>query len=176
MTIPTINLEVMLAGWTESHSGGAKLTFWLPDGADLEPFKAMTAKKGGTAGQRFMAVLAAIGDDEQPIGQQEWPKTDKGPLGPRAKLAVQLCKNYEFTQWLRPIYDRAMGGNGRAWGDVAPGDFEGSTLAAKQEQWTRHAILVLCKCQESRRELDADPQCGALFESLIRAPWAEANR
>lgn len=37
MTVPTINLEVMLAGWTESHSGGAKLTFWLPDGADMVP-------------------------------------------------------------------------------------------------------------------------------------------
>jgi len=172
MTIPTINLEVMLAGWTESHSGGAKLTFWLPDGADLEPFRAMTAKKGGTAGQRFMAVLALLGDDEKPVDPAAWPERKKPPLGPKAKLAVQLCKNPEFGRWLRPIYDRHLGGSGTAWGDVTPADdFNGSL-----EQWTRHAILVLCQCQESRRELDTSVQCGALFESLIRAPWAEANR
>lgn len=171
MTIPTINLELMLAGWQESHSGGAKLTFWLPDGADLEPFKLMTSKKGGTAGQRFMAAMALIGDDEQPVGQQAWPEAKKAPLGPFAKLAVQLCKNPDFTRWIRPHYDRYVGGSGQAWGDVTPDDDFGGSW----DKWTRHAILVLCECQESRRELDTDPNCGRLFEVRIRKPWAEAN-
>lgn len=183
MTIPTINLELMLAGWQESHSGGAKLTFWLPDGADLEPFKAMTAKKGGTAGQRFMAVLALLGDDEQPVSAAE-PKAvsaekvaekvaeKKPPLGPRAKLAVQLCTTPEFQDWIRPHYDRVMGGNGSSWGDVVPEDFtDAKTEKQKREAWAAHVVKVFCGCTESRRELDDDPDCARLFEERIRRPW-----
>jgi hypothetical protein len=59
-----IQTEVMLAGWQESHSQGCKVTFWLPDPESLEPFKGLTARKGNTAGQRFMMVLAPIADDE----------------------------------------------------------------------------------------------------------------
>jgi hypothetical protein len=179
MTVPSINLELMLAGWQESHAGGAKVTFWLPDGANLEPFKLMTAKKGGTAGQRFVAVLVKLGDDEQPepMPQRE-DSTERhpGPLGPRAKLAVQLCANPVFTEWLRPKYDKALGGTGDAWGDMTPEAFPGKTEAKRMEAWTRHAILVLCGCHQSRRELDIDPLCARRFEEQIRAPWAEANR
>lgn len=170
MSVPSVNLEMMLAGWQDSHSGGAKLTFWLPDGEALEPFKAMTAKKGGTAGQRFMAVLVMLGDDETP---QPIPQKDAKPkLGPLALLAVQLCKNPAFTEWLRPIYCKFMGGDGHSWGDVTPElDFDGS-----KEAWTRHAILALCHCEESRRELDTTPGCKQLFETRIRGPWLESQR
>lgn len=174
MTVPTINLEVMLAGWTESHSGGAKLTFWLPDGADLEPFKSLTARKGGTAGQRFMAVMALLGDDEQPQPIEQAQK-GKPPLGPRAKLAVQLCGNPDFLRWIRPRYDAFMGGDGTGWGDVTLEDFTDRSLGAPGVQYCRHAILAMCECVESRRELDSVPHCGQLFESQIRKPWAEAN-
>lgn len=61
-----IESELMLAGWSESHSGGCKVTFWLPDSESLEPFKGMTAMKGKVAGQRLMAVFVEIGDDEMP--------------------------------------------------------------------------------------------------------------
>ena len=172
MSVPSVNLEMMLAGWQESHSGGAKLTFWLPDGDMLEPFKAMTSKKGGTAGQRFMAVLVMLGDDEQPqpIPQKPAP-AQKPKLGPLAMLAVQLCKNPSFTEWLRPIYCKFMGGDGSSWGDVTPAlDFDDSW-----EQWTRHAVLVLCDI-ESRRELDTDPLAAVRFDAVIRKPWLEANK
>jgi len=171
MSVPSINLEMMLAGWTDSHSGGAKVTFWLPDADALESFKEMTARKGNTAGQRFMAVLVMLGDDEtpQPIPKKE-PAKEK--IGPLALLAVQLCKNPEFTKWLRPIYCKWTGGDGKSWGDVTPElDFDGSW-----ERWTRHAILVLCECHESRRELDTDPLVAARFESVIRKPWMESQR
>lgn len=63
--------EVMLAGWGESHNGGAKLTLWLPDPSDLDPFRSVTMKKGKIAGQRFMMVLVEIGEDETPVAPQK---------------------------------------------------------------------------------------------------------
>jgi len=59
--------EVMLAGWQESHNGGAKVIFWLPEPAALEPFRLATVRKGKTAGQRYMMVLVELGDDEKPL-------------------------------------------------------------------------------------------------------------
>jgi hypothetical protein len=62
--VKTIQVECMLAGWSETHTGGVKITFWLQDDEDLEPFRLLTVKKGKTAGQRFYAALALIEDDE----------------------------------------------------------------------------------------------------------------
>jgi hypothetical protein len=59
--------EVMLAGWQETHNGGAKVTFWLPSPEELEPFRMATVRKGKTAGQRYMCVLVEIDDQEQPV-------------------------------------------------------------------------------------------------------------
>lgn len=60
----TFKGEVMLAGWSDSHNGGAKLAFWLPDDADLEVFRALTVRKGKTAGHRFMCLLFEINEQE----------------------------------------------------------------------------------------------------------------
>lgn len=194
MSIQTINTEVMLLSWRESSSGGASVTFALPDAESLEAFKALTTAKGGKGGQRFMVAFALLNDDETPAelptpklartsartsegltpvhaGEQE----SKGPLGPRAMLAVRLCKDAAFTEWLRQRYDRMMGGVGKGWGDVTPADFAGTTHRARVENWARHAILALCDCDESRRELDEKPECARLFEEVIRRPWRQAQ-
>lgn len=86
--------EVMLAGWSETHNGGAKVTFWLQDSNDLDAFKAMTVAKGKTAGQRLALVAVEIGDDEQPVRREQKPKG-----GELARLAGQLCQNPEFLEW-----------------------------------------------------------------------------
>ena len=59
--------EMMLAGWQESHTQGVRVTFWLADANALDPFRSATVRKGKTAGQRYMAVLVEIGEDEKPI-------------------------------------------------------------------------------------------------------------
>ena len=73
MTTPSFTGEVMLAGWSETHAGGAKIVLWLPDADSLTAFRAMTVRKGNTAGQRFMAVLVEIGDDELPVAPPSAP-------------------------------------------------------------------------------------------------------
>jgi hypothetical protein len=93
MIEPSFKGEVMLAGWSESHNGGAKITFWLPESSDLDAFKSMTVAKGKMAGQRLMMVAVEIGDDEQPVR----PAT---PCGPISVLAFRLCKNPEFQNFL----------------------------------------------------------------------------
>src|SRR5690554_2878297 len=91
---PTFQGEVMLAGWSETHNGGAKVTFWLQDADDLAAFKAMTVAKGKTAGQRLALVAVEIGDDEQPVQRHEKPKG-----GELARLAGQLCQSAQFQGW-----------------------------------------------------------------------------
>lgn len=98
MTVPVaFQGEVMLAGWSQTHNGGAKVTFWLADDTDLEAFKAMTVAKGKTAGQRLALVAVEIGDDEQPVIP---PKSRELKGGELARLAGQLCQSQDFQIWL----------------------------------------------------------------------------
>lgn len=90
---PTFQGEVQLAGWSESHNGGCKVTFWLADSSDLDAFRAMTVRKGNTAGHRLACVLVEIGEDEQPIPVAPKP-------GALCSLAVRWCKDPLFQRWL----------------------------------------------------------------------------
>ena len=86
------NNEAQLAGWSESNTSGAMIRLWLPDSKALEPFKALTARKGGTAGQVLALCVVVVGDDGKPEQQPEpavEPEKPKG--GPLAKLAGMWC-------------------------------------------------------------------------------------
>jgi hypothetical protein len=84
---PAFQGELMLANWRETHSGGATVTFMLADAADLDLFRHMTVKKSNMAGQRFMAVLVEIGDDEKPVRQS------------LSQQAALMCKGMAFQQF-----------------------------------------------------------------------------
>ena len=101
---PMFHSEVQLAGWSESHNGGCKVTLWLAQPSDLDAFRAMTVRKGNTAGQRLACALVEIGDDEQPV-QAPAAMQQKG--GALAQLAGKWCRMPEFASFIRPIYDRA---------------------------------------------------------------------
>lgn len=162
---PMFHSEVQLAGWSESHNGGCKVTFWLAQPSDLDAFRAMTVRKGNTAGQRLACALVEIGDDERPVP----PEPRKG--GELAKLAGQWCRLPEFVEFIRPIYDRAMGGDGTGYGDVSPRRGFGGDESA----YARHCILVLCGI-DSRAELDHDAEAAEKFHRLIRLPFADYLR
>lgn len=157
--------EVQFRRYSDTSTQGQQIVLSLADREALQPFI-------GLEGKRLMAVFVLIGDDEQPEAP---PVKAQKPLkeGPRRKLGricewlVYRCKEPAFQQWIRAPYDRAMGGNGKGWGDVHPDHDFGGDL----ERYARHAALVLCNVS-SRSEIDGNADAEARFESLIRKPWA----
>lgn len=149
---PTFQGEMQLAGWSETHTGGCKVTFWLQDSEDLEAFRALTVRKGNTAGQRFMAVLVEVGDDEQPVQQPE-PVTErkKPTTGPICLWLVMRCQEPEFRRWL-----------------TVRGDFSEPLSEVAASDVVRSWCGV-----ESRRDIDGNPKAEALFRRLIQEPWSK---
>lgn len=146
---PTFTGEMQLAGWSETHNGGCKVTFWLPDAADLDAFRALTVRKGNTAGHRFMAALVEVGDDEQPV-QQPTTKDTAPAGGALAKLAGMWCSDPDFWRFLS---DRTP--------SITP--VIGPETAAQ-------VIRDVCQI-ESRAELDHKPGSAEMFHAEIRIPF-----
>lgn len=157
---PTFQGEIQLLGWSESHNGGAKVTFQLADPSDLEPFKAMTVAKGKTAGQRLACVLVEIGEDEQPVPSLQaegdyLAHNEKAKGGALAKLAGMWCNDPKFWEWI----------NKRGhW-----------PLLIESEKDAAEFVYASC-CIESRAELDANKYAETRFHTLIREPYAEYLR
>lgn len=152
MTIkPNFSGELQLAGWSESHTGGCKVTFWLSSPDDLQAFRTLTVRKGNTAGQRFAAVLVEIGDDEMPVTPPESPPQPEKPKGgPLAKLAGMWANDPEFWAWLTGFHPSE--------------NWNAETSAA----YIRNVCGV-----ESRVELDHDPEAAALFHEHIRTKFSK---
>jgi len=150
---------MQLAGWSETHTGGCKVAFWLQDSADLDAFRALTVRKGNTAGHRFMAALVEIGEDEQPV---QYPpgavipcdKHQTPELGPIAYWLVLRCKEPEFQKWL--------------WKE---GDFSGEPT----EHECAEVVRGWCEVG-SRKEIDSDPDATGKFERFIRQPYMKYRR
>lgn len=153
---PLFQDEIQLAGWSESHNSGAKITFWLSDPAQLEVFRGMTARKGNTAGQRLACVLVEIDDQEQPVANEVIPTQPDHPqvplkIGPLCLLAVQLCEDLKFWEW--------------------------ASLDMKSASWTcgttdqaKNYILKMCGIG-SRKDLDINEDAAIKFHQRIRKPF-----
>lgn len=149
MSVPvTFQGEVMLAGWSQTHNGGAKVTFWLQDDTDLEAFKAMTVAKGKTAGQRLALVAVEIGDDEKPVSRDAGTTASEPKGGELAKLAGIFCQQPDF------------------W------EFAGY---AQNPEGAKDWILSICGIQ-SRRQLDHDPVAAQTFHDRVRKPYMERRK
>lgn len=153
---PAFQGEMMLAGWTQSHNSGTKVSFWIND-EDLEAFKHLTARKGKTAGQRFMAVLVQIGDDEQPVS----PGGDAPARRPSTALAlsaVTICRDPVFQEFV---------GEAVRWHP---------TDAAAREEQAAEYVRDYCRI-ESRSELDKSPTAAQLFSRLMAEyrDWRKAT-
>ena len=134
--------ELMLAGWSETHTGGAKVTFWLPDAEALDTFRTMTVRKGSTAGQRFMCVLVEIGDDELPKPAE----ADKPKGGSLAQSAGVICGTEEFQRF---VAERC-----ESDGALAPA------------QAAANFVRTFCRVN-SRADLDHSPTAKQLFGQLM---------
>jgi hypothetical protein len=144
---PTFSGEMQLAAWSESHTGGCKVTFWLPTPQDLDAFRALTVRKGNHAGHRFMAVLVEVGDDEQPVQQ---PEPEKAKGGALAKLAAMLGDDVEFWKFLTHQFSLEE--------------------ACESPENAAEVIREVCEI-ESRSELDWHTDAANRFHSQIRGPW-----
>lgn len=153
---PAYSGELMLAGWSDSHTAGAKVTFWLPDQEALEAFRHLTVRKGRTAGQRFMAVLIQIGDDDSPVN----PGEDSSPRESHAlaRSAAVICREDAFQEFVASI-------NG--W---TPSDAE------RREEMAANYVRGWCRV-ESRSELDRSPTAAQLFARLMTEyrDWCRAT-
>lgn len=158
---PMFQGEVQLAGWSESHNGGCKVTFWLADPSDLDAFRAMTVRKGNTAGQRLACVLVEIGDDEQPVPPQPKAEPEKPKGGPLAKLAGMWCNDAQFVEWMRRTY----------CGTWTKAQIEHPNDAP--DDWAAYVIRELCHIS-SRAELDSDPEAAQRFQLAVRGPYMAA--
>ena len=142
---PTFAGEFQLAGWSESHNGGCKVTFWLADSSDLDAFRAMTVRKGNQSGHRLAAVLVEIGDDEQLV---QPPKAEAPKGGALARLAAQFCADPQFWQFVDETFSDHI------------------TTADQCALWMR------CQCEiRSRAELDSNEEAAEHFHMYIRKPF-----
>lgn len=145
--------EVQLAGWSESHNGGAKVTFFLSSPEELDAFRNLTVAKGKQAGHRLMLVAVEIGDDERPVNQAD----KRG--GSLTKLAAMFCGQEQFWQWVR-LTDPT------GWARA-------EALAMTQNPIELCAEWVRLKCGvESRSDLDKNPAAAKLFHEHVRKPYA----
>lgn len=146
--VPTFAGEMQLAGWSESHTSGCKVTFWLQSPDDLEAFRALTVRKGNTAGHRFMAALVEIGDNEMPV------EPSKPKVGALCLLAVQWCKEPSFWHYC----------------DTATVFSTNIEILCADD-----AAEVICQvCGiESRKELDTNPSAAKAFDVNFRKPYME---
>ena len=151
---PTFSGEIQLAGWSDTHNGGAKVTFWLPDTESLEVFKGLTAKKGNTAGHRFMAALVEIGDDELPVdpeaGITASETNQREPIGDACYRAVQWCKDPVFWHWITSLC----------------GDFGSCASENAAKLFIKETCFI-----ESRKELDTDNEANKAWHREIREPY-----
>lgn len=143
--LPAYQGELMLAGWSATHSGGAKVTFWLPDDTALEAFKHLTVRKGNTAGQRFMAVLVQIGDNDEPIT----PGSDtQRPQHALSRSAALICKSDDFQQFVKSKTG------------YLPTDPQ------KRDELAAQYVRDFCRV-ESRSDIDKSPTAQQLFQQLM---------
>ena len=139
---PAYQGELMLAGWGENHTGGAKVTFWLPDAEALDAFRHLTVRKGNTAGQRFMCVFVQIGEDEKPVAG------DMPAGGSLCKSAALLCQSDDFQRFVESQC--------------------GYTLADQAKRADMAADYVRVECGiKSRRELDSNKAASQSFQQLM---------
>lgn len=178
--IPTKPIELMLAGWDESHSSGRKVTFWISDEDEFQYFKNATVRKGKVAGQRYQTVFVQLSDDETPdqeslkpapvvqasVGQRSIGLVDEKAPAKRTDaqraannglcgLSLKWCKDPHFQEWCLHTF-------GDAW--AAAGDVSFEKAAA-------FVVRRVCGATASRTELDTKPEAGALFKIWFMGPY-----
>jgi|KBSMisStandDraft_5_1062788.scaffolds.fasta_scaffold00035_38 hypothetical protein len=145
-----LQVELMLLNWAKTATGGAKVIFQVQP-EDLAKFEPLTIAKGGHGGQRFMAALALIGDDEQPADL---------PVGPLCRTAVIWCRDPAFQEWLGTNFPNT-------WAE---------SVGTNPIDCAKEVVCTLCGVV-SRKDLDYAAEAGRMFNECIQQPYrAHLNR
>lgn len=161
--------ESQFAGWSDSHTGGPKITFWLPSAEHLDKFRALTARKGGTAGHRVMLAVVEIGEQEEPVPPPAPTKFSDGlvegsrkhgilsepkpKIGPYCIEAIDLCRMPLFWQWA---------------------SLEAGFDVNSEEQ--AKAFIVSVLGISSRKEIDGNAEIEQAFTENIRVAFMHWQR
>ncbi len=131
--------ELMLLNWSESSNRGRTVTFLLGEEGESHPFRDATIKNGKRAGQRYMAVLVQMGEDEQPVQQEQ----------KLSNVAGMLCRDQLFWRFASErSFDTIDSEDGaRIWLCSGAGINSRSQLDAKggnnpAADWFRTQVLV----------------------------------
>ena len=149
-------IEASTVGVKTMADGTLRLT------TDIEPQYAQAAFALFGAPGRSVA-LAALKDGHG-AASDAVAEPDKPKGGELARVAGIWCNESDFLAFIRPVYDKVMGGNGSGWGDIGIEDVGGTS------QYCAHCIKVLCDIT-SRIELDHKPEAAEKFQRLIRLPY-----
>ena len=149
--------EAQLARWAETSSGGATVTFWLPDGDALENFKLLTERKGKQAGQILAMVVKLVDESDLPEPERA-PEPKREKIGPLCRSAVELCKNADFQAFAGFL----LGISG---------------LATATEHTAKEMMMDVC-CIKSRKDLDESKNAAQRFAELMAdyRAWIAQNR
>jgi hypothetical protein len=101
---PTYQGEVLLLGWSENNRDGmtVRLALDASDEGAAHPFRSLGT---GKHGQRFMAVLVPLGDDDQPAptAPEPQPVKERTPWDAmkHSQQAAILCGEVGFQRWIK---------------------------------------------------------------------------
>lgn len=137
--------ELMLLQWAESSTRGRTVTFLVTEEQEQHPFRAFTIKSGKRAGQRFMAVLVELDENDQPLQQTG----DAKPLT-LSQRAFIMCRDPAFQEWA----------NERG--------FETVNSEATARNWMLNLLEI-----DSRSEIDMNQTARACFQEIILDPFNE---
>jgi len=153
-------IECTTAGVKDMADGSLRITLEFDPRNAKEAFSLFGAR--GTS----CAIVAFTQEAAKQSAQDKIIEADKPKGGELAKLAGMWCKEHKFFEFIRPVYDRWMGGDGGGYGDL-----DSDTIGLMgEEQICRHAIYVICKIN-SRAEIDEfAPE---LFHKIIREPYSK---
>lgn len=146
-------LEAASAGVRDMSDGSLRITI------EFEPRHAKEAfALFGARGTPLAVVALAVG--YAAAGAPVISKTATTRPGPLCEWLVRRCGEAEFFAWIAPVYHAYIG-------DVSPEEF------TKPADFCRHAVMVLCDCDESRKEIDADTRKAQLFHERVRGPYSK---
>lgn len=154
--------EAQLAGWSDTHNGGAKITFWLPSADDLDKFRALTVRKGNTAGHLVMLAVVEHDGEGTPIPPPEPTKQHEPQKsharatktnGPYCIEAIDLCRTQLFWKW--------------AEGEAG--------VPVRNEEQAKQFILSILGIG-SRKDIDGDAGIVDTFINDIRIPFMHWQR